>query len=327
MKTTMKTIPSVNHPLWLIGAGPMALAYARVLQALSVPFTVIGRGESSAGSFEKETGVPVVRGERFPDLPDYRSVRVICATNIDTLVPISRRLLDLGVGRLLLEKPGALAPAELREFSKFAEGRGTDIFVGYNRRFYASAVAARELIASDGGPSSFVFEFTELADRIATLNKPLEISRNWLFANSSHVIDLAFFLGGFPQEINANVAGSLSWHPEGSVFTGSGTTEAGVPFSYHADWTSGGRWGVTVCTRKRRMILQPLESLHEQLRGTFEVRRVELVDEYDRQFKPGLFRQVESFLSDRPGLPTIASHASHLWVYDVILRGGSGQPS
>ena len=34
--------------LWLIGASPMAQDYARVLKALDTPFTVIGRGKSSA---------------------------------------------------------------------------------------------------------------------------------------------------------------------------------------------------------------------------------------------------------------------------------------
>ena len=34
--------------VYLIGAGPMAEAYAKVLVALGVNFSVIGRGQSSA---------------------------------------------------------------------------------------------------------------------------------------------------------------------------------------------------------------------------------------------------------------------------------------
>ena len=38
--------------LWLIGAGPHAQEYAKVLIDLGVPFEVVGRGAGSAQAFE-----------------------------------------------------------------------------------------------------------------------------------------------------------------------------------------------------------------------------------------------------------------------------------
>ena len=46
---------------WLIGSGPMAQAYASVLQSQGVFFRVIGRGIDSA-TFRNETGIDVYTG-------------------------------------------------------------------------------------------------------------------------------------------------------------------------------------------------------------------------------------------------------------------------
>jgi len=51
---------SPSASLWLIGSGPMAQAYAAVLQAQGVAFTVIGRSAASAEAFHQATGVPVL---------------------------------------------------------------------------------------------------------------------------------------------------------------------------------------------------------------------------------------------------------------------------
>ena len=47
----------------LIGTGPMALDYAKVLTSLEIKFKVIGRGEESALKFESQTGIkPIIGG-------------------------------------------------------------------------------------------------------------------------------------------------------------------------------------------------------------------------------------------------------------------------
>jgi hypothetical protein len=70
------------------------------------------------------------------------------------------------------------------------------------------------------------------------------------------------------------------------------------------------------------LILQPLETLAVQDKNSFAVSPYPIADELDRQFKPGLYRQVEAFLSDQPAktaLPTIAEHYETVWRgYSVI---------
>ncbi len=54
-------------------------------------------------------------------------------------------------------------------------------------------------IAEDGGALSINFDFTEWSHKIKYLKNSGLAKRRWLVANSSHVIDLAFHLGGKPK--------------------------------------------------------------------------------------------------------------------------------
>ena len=56
----MTTIHSPE--ILIVGAGKMAVEYARVLQALKKSFVVVGHSEKSAVEFEKAIGMPAVQG-------------------------------------------------------------------------------------------------------------------------------------------------------------------------------------------------------------------------------------------------------------------------
>ena len=55
--------------------------------------------------------------------------------------------------------------------------------------------------------------------------------------------------------------GQLDWHPSGARFCGAGISQKGIIFTYHADWSSSGRWGLDINTSYSRYILRPLEKL------------------------------------------------------------------
>ena len=158
--------------LCLIGSGPMAQAYAAVLQAQNVSFRVIGRGVASAEVFLKATGVSVVVGGLDAALAE-QSVpdQAIVAVGVEQLAPVAQRLIAAGCKRLLLEKPGALHLAELKGLQKAAQANYVKVWIAYNRRFYASVQKLHQLAAADGGITSAVFEFTEWSHRLRDLQR------------------------------------------------------------------------------------------------------------------------------------------------------------
>jgi len=286
--------------IWIVGAGLMAAEYAKVLNALNIPFTVIGRSEENCKKIKDVYNGAVVSGglKKFlatnPSLP----AKAIVAVGIEALSETTKELVKYGIKSILLEKPGIGYPSEIEDLLKVAESNNATVLLAYNRRFYSSVLKAEEIIKNDGGVSSFNFEFTEWAHIIKTLSKTKEELHNWFLGNSSHVIDTAFFLGGKPTKLAAFYSGSLDWHPAASNFAGAGISETGALFSYHANWEAPGRWVLEMLTKKTRLIFKPMESLQIQVIGSVTVTPVELSDQLDKEYKPGLYLQTKAFVEN-----------------------------
>ena len=298
----------------------MAVDYAKVLIDLGEDFVVIGRSEDSAKVFEEATGVSVKTGGLARALGANSTPKTaILAVGIEQLAATAELLIRAGTKRILMEKPGGVNIAELTFLEDLRRSSGSEISIGYNRRFYTSTLRSEELIAEDGGVTSFDFEFTEWAHQIQHLRKPSRVMEHWALGNSSHVMDLAFFLGGFPKEWNSWSAGALGWHPAASRFCGAGISERGALFSYHADWEAPGRWGIDVLTRKRRIIFRPMEKLLMIPLGSVDAKPVDLADRSDRDFKPGLYRQTKAFLAqDLARFCSLTDQVRHVQIYTQI---------
>lgn len=310
----------------LVGAGPIASEYAKVLAALNVPFIVVGRGSASAEKFQEKTGIKPIEGglEKFIANSDFTPKKAIIAVGIDRLPACTSILIQQGTKQILVEKPGGLLIDELHSVVTLAKNYGAKVFIAYNRRFFASTLKAKEIIQEDGGVISFNFEFTEWSHEIRSLPIPKEIKERWLIANSSHVADLAFFLGGKPKTIRCFTSGQMDWHSSAAVFAGAGVSETGALFSYQANWDAPGRWGVEVLTKNYRLIFRPIEQLHLQRRESTVIEKVEIDDALDISFKPGFYRQVTAFLNnDTTNLMPLDKQLTMIRFYDKI--GGYGE--
>ncbi len=289
------------HDLWLVGAGSMGTEYAKVLKALDVQFITIGRGAKRAAIFRDIAEGPVVPGgiEAYicskPKIPQYAIVSV----GVEALKSVTLQLIAYGVPNILVEKPAGLNRIEINEVQQAAARANATVFVAYNRRFYSSAQKGKDLIRLDGGVTSFNFEFTEWSHVIEKLEKESIVKKNWLLANSTHVIDMAFFMAGSPKQIFCFTGGGLHWHPSASIFAGAGITEQGALFSYQANWGAPGRWGVEILTNHHRFFFRPLEKLQLQKQGSLVIESCEIDDRLDIAFKPGLYLQVKNLIRNR----------------------------
>ena len=283
----------------LVGAGSMAREYAKVLTGLGRSFEVVGRGEKSAKAFEQETGHAVLRGgiEKYLQSNEGKvPSHCIIAVRVEQHAEVCCALLRHGAKKILLEKPGSFCLEDMKRMRELAEANGAEVNIAYNRRFYASTRAARRLIAEDGGVVSFQFEFTEWLHRFPAFEKTKECVWSIFFGNSTHVLDMAFFLGGRPREMTCYRRSAEDNTTCPMAFAGAGTTEAGALFSYHADWEAPGRWWVEILTRRHRFIFRPMEKLQVQQLRSIKVEEAEVDYSLDEVYKPGVYLEAKAFL-------------------------------
>lgn len=153
------------------------------------------RAEALASGVEGPVLVASSAGEALRAGADL----AIVATVHRDLAPIAAEAVEAGC-QVLIEKPGACGPGELREVRAAAERRGVVVRVGFNHRFHPALLRARELVDGGGGPVLFVraryghggrvgYEREWRADR--------ELSGGGeLLDQGIHLIDLTRFLAG-----------------------------------------------------------------------------------------------------------------------------------
>jgi predicted dehydrogenase len=309
---------------WIIGAGAIAIEYAKILTELGHELTIIGRGEESAQKFFEETGIKAISGgvENYCASTNQIPDAAIIAVSVDQLFEATVEVIKKGCKKILVEKPGAVSFSQIEQLEKISKENGAKVFIAYNRRFYPSVRKTIKLIEEDGGLKSFHFEFTEWAFKIEPLPIPDPVKKNWFFANSTHVVDLAFYVGGNPIDFCTYTQGGLNWHSPSS-FVGAGFTEKKALFTYKANWDAPGRWGVEFLTSKRKIILQPLEGIKILKLGTVSIEDFDFVmNPIELRYKPGFYEQVIDFFSNSPKAKTLTEQKNNIQnIYSKIISG------
>lgn len=278
----------------LIGTGQMAKQYALSLEKLNRPYMVLGNSDESSNVFGRKFGKEVLSGSFRLNkalLSSYKFENIFIAVTEKQIFYCLKNLSDLNnFEKVFIEKPGALSFEEVISIQKFLNSE--KFYVSYNRRFYSSVEKLIQLSREEGGFIGCHFDFTEFSHRILSLDIPQERLQNWFFLNSTHVIDLAFFLIGKPKELVARNYGKRSWHGNGDHFMGMGVSDKMVPFTYHSHWGAPGRWGLELTTVKSKYFLKPIEDLQVQRLGGFTVESIAL--DKEEGVKEGIFKIVEN---------------------------------
>jgi predicted dehydrogenase len=231
------------------------------------------------------------------------------AASIENLLPLMTALAQTGAKNVLVEKPVALASADLEHFiGLYPHFRAQ---VALNRLYFPSVAFMRQRLRAEP-LTSLEFSFTEWIHRIDTSAFSRRELARWGLSNCIHVIATAFDIAGMPLDMCCHVGGSglLSWHPSGCIFVGAGTTRSGTPFCYGADWTSAGRWSITLRTTEGSYQLAPMEEVRFTPRGSITTQV--LVPMHSGDVKCGFREMLEAFLhparAARADLETVLGH-------------------
>lgn len=291
----------------IIGAGNMAQEHARAFA--DIPGTELAglysRTDGKAKALAAKYGVPSVC-DSIAELYQKTQAQLV-------VIAVS----ELSVGEVcleafkypwtcLVEKPAGYNAVDADAIAAAARQHERQAFVALNRRHYSSTrIVMEDLSASEGQRLIHVYD-QEDSNAARKLGRPELVVRNWMFANSIHVIDYLQLLGR--GEVTT-VEPTIRWNPEEPRFVA-----AKVSFSsgdiglYEAVWNGPGPWAVTVTTQQKRWELRPLEQAAFQPYGSRKLEPI-AVHEWDTKFKPGFRAQAEEAVKAAQGhahtLPTL----------------------
>jgi predicted dehydrogenase len=288
----------------IIGAGKIAQEYARVLQEMNKEFVVIGRGEKSAKEFKNNIKADVLTGgikKHWRLKLDY----AIVAVDILETPKVVKDLIRMDVKNILIEKPGSLYKKDLLDLNALAFARGINIYIAYNRRFMSTIQTAKRFVNDNVESVYFSFD-----DNIKNLKHPRKVKNRWIIAQSSHLIDTVMFLMGNIEEIGACFDTRISGAPHD--MWGIGKFKNGIEFRYDTNWDVIGKWKLKIYYKNGdKIILEPLERLRYK-------NKIYELDKIDRDFKPGFYRMVKSFLNYKDDLKTLIEQIEDFYLYEQM---------
>jgi predicted dehydrogenase len=250
---------------------------------------ITSRSSDRANALAKELHVPKVFASIEAMLAQTGPDIVVVAVSELSTVDVMAACVTPG-RTVLVEKPVGLDLADCRAVRKLAADARSQVFVGLNRRSYGATQAALSNVVADRGARFVEVHDQEDIAAARRAGRPEAVIRNWMYANSIHMIDyFRIFARGDVSKITLLEPwrGIAPAHVVAHLEFSSG--DRGL---YHAVWNMPGPWACAVTTSERRIEMRPLERAHTQLQGSRDVG--DLPDhEWDRQFKPGLRRQAQ----------------------------------
>jgi len=300
LKDVLASIDGSDCVATVIGYGTMGKQYVKALRALGVGrIRVCSRAAEPLAELHGVHGIETRAGgiEHCSQRAEVNEIGIL-ATPTASLHAAAERLIALGFRHLLIEKPVSLWSREIETLAERCEVQGVEAHCAYNRVAYPAFHEVRARIAQEGGATSCAYTFTEIIKPDWPQRFPAQELFRWGIANSLHVMSLAHGLIGLPEQWSGERFGALPWHPTGAIFVGYGISTRRIPFTYHADWGSTGRWSVEVHTTRSSYRLCPLEQVFQRVAPTADWTEVP-VTAFAPQVKAGVTEQVAAMLDER----------------------------
>ena len=278
----------------IVGSGLIAIDYAKVMHSLKVNYVIL---QSTISNKVITDYLYSVKRDSIKEFSLTEFTHIINCVDLENQAKLNLYILENTKAKILSEKPGFIYETDFLKAFNLNKNYKKEFFVAYNRRFFDSVIKLIKLCELDKGITSMHFEFTEWEKSVKETKISEKLKEKWALLNSSHVIDLAFFISGMPKNIKSENFGSLDWHPKSAIMKGYGTTIRGIPFSFSSDWSSAGRWEINIFTKRRKFILSPLEKLKYIYKDSIEIHELDFNE--NKNFKDGFYDQIKSFFFNK----------------------------
>ena len=277
--------------LGVIGAGNIAHQHLEVTRDIDniMIVGITSRTRSKAEVLSSKYRIPNVATDISELVTKCQPDGLLVLVSADEIFEVTKEVVTKKLP-FFVEKPPGLSPAETLTLSDSATKYGVRNMVGFNRRYYSIFHKGLARINENGKLLGVMIEGHERFWRISsTLNESVRSA--WIYANSTHTIDLLRFFGGEVTSIHALSERYIE--KRGDQFAAVVKYESGALGNYISNWYSPGGWSAKLFGEGVTVQFGPLEK--GWWIGTDLVTHKIIPDDVDIKYKPGFYRQMEVF--------------------------------
>ena len=302
-----------NVKLGLIGAGHIAKQHLEVLEKVGgmEAVGITSRTKAKAQDLARQYRIGVCADDIDSLVNQAKPDALMVLVSENQVCSVVSSVIPLGLP-LFIEKPAGLSSKENLKLANLAKEYAVSTMVGFNRRYYSIFHKGIKIIKDHGPLLGILVEGHERMWRVREGKKFSEdVLSNWIFANSTHTIDLLRFFAGEPKEIKSFARSYLE--SGGDQFAAIIQLDSGTIGHYLAHWYSPGGWKVVLFGDGVTVEYEPLEK-GRWIDKSLESHEI-VPDDVDLKYKPGFFRQMEAFgrlvRNGRPEWPILDLEGSY----------------
>ena len=267
----------------LIGAGPIALEYAKVLKKFSKKTHVSSvLTKSKKNYYRIKKILPNI--EKIDTIEKlyikYKPKLVIVAVNELAILNVYKKILKFD-WVIFFEKPLGLNYFEAKKIvSKLSNNVIKKTFVAYNRRNFESILKIKKIVKNFKKPISLIVNDQQSPKALKLLGYHKKIIQNLNYVNSIHLIDLILFISR-GQIINIK-----------KIFKDKNFVLCKILFTsgdyviYFSRWDIPGRMSLSLNLKKKNILIKPIEKINGK----------DYVKINHRKFKPGFYNQINNLI-------------------------------
>jgi|TARA_B100001971_G_C18227202_1_gene561341 predicted dehydrogenase len=275
----------------IIGAGAITKMHLDVIADIAwiEAVGITSRTRSKAEHMAQEYGVPVCTNDVESLIKEASPDALMVLVSVEQIYQVATNVIPYGLP-LFLEKPPGLIPDETRTLAELAKAHAVQTMVGFNRRYYSIFRKGLDIVRDKGPLLGISVEgherFWKIKDDLSDIKRS-----KWIYANSTHTIDLLRYFGGEPH--NINVINRSLFEKNGDQFAAIMNFDSGAIGSYNAHWYSPGGWNAVLYGDGVTVEFKPLESCTwtDKQFKTHEIKP----DDVDQKYKPGFYEQMKAF--------------------------------
>lgn len=278
----------------IIGAGQISEQYIKVLKSFKIIKVegIVSRTIKSCKEKSKKFSIPYY-GNSIETVMNIvkPNIVIICVTPSETK-KVCMKILKYQC-HVLIEKPVGLNLKENKYILNIANKYEGKIFVALNRRYFSSTIKLMSKLNKNN--SKRVVNIFDQENTIAAKKNghSKKVIKNWMFANSIHLIDLFSILcrgkikkiSKEKKQLNNNEHYMIA-----NIEFSSG--DLGV---YHAYWNRPAPWKITVSCDKSFFYMSPIENLYEM-----DIKRKIInykLTQVDKKYKPGFYMMIRDLIN------------------------------
>ena len=279
--------------LGIIGAGNIANKHLQVIeniQGLSA-VGISSRTRSKAKKLARFFNIEQVCDSPAELVEKCEPDALLLLVSSDQMYSVAEEIIYFKLP-FFMEKPPGIVPDEAKILSDMAQDQNILNMVGYNRRYYSIFHKGLKIVKEHGKLLGVAVEGHE---RFWTIAKKIneKVRPYWIYANSTHTIDLLRFFGGEPSSVQALMHSHVE--KNGDQFVASMEFGSGALGTYTSHWFSPGGWSITLYGEGVTVVFKPLEK-GVWIDTNFNEHEIH-PDKIDVKYKPGFYRQMEAFIN------------------------------